>query len=230
MALHKTYSDANKYVSQKLSIRYSVDPDDSGKYYRVTRLAAMKYKYFGMDEDTANQCAMAKVAQYMRDYSRLKAVEGQDIPSVVKVRECKTDIQAVRAEADNWSVEISVNETDVKASATAPQDPASLFSEENARNYDGGNYGDALRIASAVRSPSPSKDVVTVTYSSDIRDFDYERIVCQAKDSESGSWHSVTVDSSSLGSITFTSSTAMVVRLLYGSIESAAITITDTGV
>ena len=227
MALHKTYSDANKYVSNKLSIRYSVDPDDSGKYYRVTRVATMKYKYFGMDEDTANQCAMAKVAQYMRDYSRLKAVAGQDVPSVVKVRECKTDIQAVRAEADNWSVEISVNETDVKASATAPLDPASLFSDENARNYDGGNYGDALRIVAAERPPSPNEDAVFVTYSSDIREFDYERVVCQAKDSESGSWYSVAVDSRSSDMIIFTNATAKVVRLLYGSIESSAMTIKE---
>lgn len=229
MALHNTYSDANKYVSRKLSIRYSVDPDDSGSFFYVTRVANMQYKFFGMDEDTANQCAMAKVAQYTRDYSRLQLVEGEVLPRVVTVRECKTDIQPVHGAGDNWEVEIAVNETDVKVSATAPQDPATLFVAENARNYDGGNYGDALRVVSAVRSSAPSEDEVTVTYQSDIRDFDYERVVCQAKNSESGQWHSVFVESRSDDEIVFTSSTAQIVRLLYGMIESSAVTITDEG-
>lgn len=226
MSLKTVYNDTNKVVSQKLAIRYSIDPSDDGAYYTVTRLASMQYSFIGMDEDTATQCAMAKVAQYTREYSKLRTVPGQAIPSVVKVRECKTDIAARHQAGSAWNVEISVSETDVKAVAEAPLDPAALFAAENARNYDGGNYGDALKIDSAEKTTSSGVTRISVSYSQDIRNFNRYALFLQGKASESGEWYTCYQESSTTGSIV-TTTDAAIVRLLYGSIESAAVAVEE---
>lgn len=227
MSLKTVYNDTNKVVSQKLDIRYSVDPSEDGTYYTVTRLASMQYAFIGMDEDTATQCAMAKSAQYMREYSKLRTVSGQAIPSVVKVRERKTDVAARHQAGSAWNVEISVSETDVKAVAEAPLDPAALFAAENARNYDGGNYGDALKIESATRSTVGTETKITIEYSQDIRDFDKDRLTIQGKETESGEWFLCRQEDGAASGTVVTKRDAAIVRLLYGSIESAAVAVEE---
>lgn len=123
-------------------------------YYRVTRYAQKQYEYVGMDYATAVSCQNAKIQQYTRSYSRIVEVLSSDPtweppvddpdaePPKVTVLEnqpiiaCTSDIVATHQDGCMWNVSIHVNETDEKPSMTLPANAASLFVEENRRNYD----------------------------------------------------------------------------------------------
>lgn len=133
-----------------------------------------------MDEQTAKDCAAAKVSQYTRSYSVPKKVGHtyQDAP----VTECMTDVAAVYVDGGMWNVEISVNETDTKVSTIMYNDPAALFASANARNYDEGTSGGAGIELIAVHRGSETE----VEFRQSIGNFKPNNLIVQVRDSEQG--------------------------------------------
>lgn len=225
--LKHVYDNSNKVTGTGLSVAYRQSFNRDGNYWEVVRTAKKQYQFIGMDRDTAYECAAAKRSQYTREFSRIIEPNGQ--PEIEKIYECPSDIAPQHQDGDVWSVSISVNEIDYKFSRTKVSDPASLFVEENARNYDEDAGLSALSIDSVSRSTSLGVTALTISYSTAIANFDASRLVCEVKMSESStSWarYIVTeVSSSSVRADGVPESGQLFVRLVYGSIESNTATV-----
>lgn len=221
--LKHVYDNSNKVTDTGLSVSYR--QTFNGQYWEVTRMAKKQYQFIGMDKDTAYECAAAKRTQYTRAFSRIDTSSGA--PQRVYAYECPSDIAPQHRDGDVWSVSISVNEQDVVASQTRVTDPASLFTEANARNYDEDAGLSALSITSAERS----SDTVAIEYDTGIADFDPSRLLCQYKTSESAtSWASLACVDQGSGEVEASpvpSSGNLFVRLVYGGLESNTITIAE---
>lgn len=221
--LKHVYDNSNKLTGTGLSVAYRQSHNREGDYWEVVRTAKKQYQFVGMDRDTAYECAAAKRSQYTRGFSRIIEPNGQ--PEIEKIYECPSDIAPQHQDGDVWSVAISVNEVDYKFSRTKVADPASLFVEENARNYD----EDAGLSALSIDSVSRSASLLTISYSTAIANFDASRLVCEVKTSESStSWARYIVAeaaSSSVRAEGVPESGQLFVRLVYGSIESNTATV-----
>ena len=221
--LKHVYDNSNKVTDTGLSVSYR--QTFNGQYWEVTRMAKKQYQFIGMDKDTAYECAAAKRTQYTRAFSRIDTSSGA--PQRVYAYECPSDIAPQHRDGDVWSVSISVNEQDVVASQTRVTDPASLFTDANARNYDEDAGLSALSITSAERSG----DTVAIEYETGIADFDPSRLLCQYKTSESAtSWASLACVDQGSGEVEASpvpSSGNLFVRLVYGGLESNTITIAE---
>lgn len=211
--LKHVYDNSNKVTDTGLSVSYR--QTFNGQYWEVTRMAKKQYQFIGMDKDTAYECAAAKRTQYTRAFSRIDTSSGA--PQRVYAYECPSDIAPQHRDGDVWSVSISVNEQDVVASQTRVTDPASLFTDANARNYDEDAGASSLTLDGATRSGG----VLTVNYSQQISGFNAGAMVVQYKTSESSdSWTSV------VGPPYAVPETGQLyVRLAYGGIESGTIVV-----
>lgn len=221
--LKHVYDNSNKVTDTGLSVSYR--QTFNGQYWEVTRMAKKQYQFIGMDKDTAYECAAAKRTQYTRAFSRIDTSSGA--PQRVYAYECPSDIAPQHRDGDVWSVSISVNEQDVVASQTRVTDPASLFTEANARNYDEDAGLSALSITSAERSG----DTVAIEYETGIVGLDPSRLICQYKTSESATtWTSLACVDQGSGEVEASpvpSSGNLFVRLVYGGLESNTITIAE---
>lgn len=159
MSLLSTYGSANKVTSVGLDVRYSCEYDSG--YYIYTRYATKTYAFVGMDEQTASACAAAMRAKYLRQHNRVTieniTVEGADGTTASgytatnkSVYEALSTISLTHDDGDAWSVEIQVNETDVRATDSASSSPASLFATENAWDYDDDGDAASSIVISAV--------------------------------------------------------------------------------
>ena len=211
--LKHVYDNSNKVTDTGLSVSYR--QTFNGQYWEVTRMAKKQYQFIGMDKDTAYECAAAKRTQYTRAFSRIDTSSGA--PQRVYAYECPSDIAPQHRDGDVWSVSISVNEQDVVASQTRVTDPASLFTDANARNYDEDAGASSLTLDGVTRSGG----VFTVNYSQHISGFNAGAMVVQYKTSESSdSWTSV------VGPPYAVPETGQLyVRLAYGGIESGTIVV-----
>ena len=215
--LKHVYDNSNKVTDTGLCVSYR--QDFTGEYWEITRTAKKQYQFIGMDKDTAYECAAAKRTQYTRAFSRLATQNG--VVSRVYVYACPSDIAPQHRDGDVWSVSISVNEMDVAYSSERVSDPATLFTAENARNYDEDAGLSVLVVTSATRSD----DVATVQYETEIASFDPSRLLLQYKNSESATtWASVPCEESGTGEVEAspvpTGLGDLFVRLVYGNIES----------
>lgn len=166
MGLLTSYGQFNEVTDTNLRVQYAVEQDKyawSGwrqipgrevstwmtietPYYRVTRYANKQYGFVGMDEATALCCQQDKINQYTRPSWKVieaqvpvHGVWGEGISTVLSLDttyECRSDIACQHIAGGMWNVDIAVNEQDERYSLNFPQNPASLFTEENNRNYD----------------------------------------------------------------------------------------------
>ena len=223
--LKHVYDNTNKVTETGLSVSYRQSFNRDGNYWEVVRIAKKQYQFIGMDKDTAYECAAAKRSQYTREFSRI--IEPSGHPEIDKVVECPSDIAPQHQDGDVWSVSIAVNEIDYKFSSTKVSDPATLFTEANARNYDEDAGLSALSITSAERSG----DTVAIEYETGIVDLDPSRLICQYKTSESAtSWAALPCVDQGSGEVEASpvpSSGNLFVRLVYGGLESNTITIAE---
>ena len=224
--LKHVYDNTNMVTATGLSVTYK--QHWNGTYWEVTRYAKKSYSFIGMDEETAYECAAAKRSQYTRAFARLDTStvsQTPPLPEIVYAWECPSDIAPQHQDGGIWSVQIQVNEEDVRASLTVLTDPSTLFSAENARNYDESAGISALSLDSAERSGT----TLEVDYTTAIADFDEDALMLQYKESESStSWTTASrVSASDETRYTVPSSGDLIVRLKYGSIESNSITIGD---
>lgn len=145
---------ANRVIDQDLSIIYSrqrVYQDYTYVYgvaelitihsvWEYRRRAAKSYRYVGMDRDTANACAAAMVAKYTRttkvsDWNSTGEhagtfldIDGGAIPMA--------EVAVVHVAGCMYEVLVTVNEDDTRLRVEIVANPETLFSTENARDYD----------------------------------------------------------------------------------------------
>lgn len=225
-----SFSDANKSTSTALCVRYFVEYVDYS-YYRVTRTATKAYSYVGMTKSAADSCAASKRALYTRNHIILDTVNtvpvgstGRKMPGALAVYGCAAEISLNSYRGDTWNVDISVNETDIRCSATAPNDPASLFTSENARDYD--EPSGPIEITSATLGQNGRIDIA---FTSRIEAADLDLYVIHYKASPTAAlWTVLTPDTSLTGHLVYTLQTAAVghfVRVAYPPYVSAQATL-----
>lgn len=175
MSLLSTYGSANKVTSVGLDVRYSCEYDSG--YYVYTRYATKTYAFVGMDEQTAKTCAAEMRAKYLRKHNRVdiesltgEGPDGSPVSSTTaadkSVYEALSTISLTHDEGDAWSVEIQVNETDIRATKSDSSSPASLFSTENAWDYDDdGDAASSIVISAVSGTVGETKIETTLTAS-----------------------------------------------------------------
>lgn len=158
MSLLTSHSIKNKHTKVGLSVRYRDEIVDGGRLY--TRYATKSYSYVGMTYAAAKACAAKKYEQYRRIHRKQEIKEtttGTATTYAVDdkyVIDCLCTISMTHGAGDSWDVEISVNETETRASLEAVSDLEALFKTENAWEYDEAQDGSErsfeLRSVSAV--------------------------------------------------------------------------------
>ena len=224
--LKSVYDNTNKVTSTGLSVTYK--QHWNGTFWEVTRYAKKSYSFIGMDEETAYECAAAKRSQYTRAFARLDTSTpsaNPPLPTIVYAYECPSDIAPQHKDGGIWNVQIQVNEEDVRASLEALEDPSTLFSAENARNYDESAGIAAISLDSAERTGTTAE----IEYTTAIAEFDEASLILQYKESESSTtWTTASrVSAADETRYTVPSTGSIIVRLKYGSIESNSITISE---
>lgn len=181
MSLLTSHSLKNKHTKVGLSVRYRDEVVDGGRLY--TRYATKAYSYVGMTYAAAKACAAEKYKQYRRIH-RKQEIEARTTTSTVTgddgntstvastyhavndkfVIDCLCTISVTHGAGDSWDVEISVNETDTRASLEAVSDLDALFATENAWEYD--ETVDGLEEALSLKSISAvaGSGTISVTF------------------------------------------------------------------
>lgn len=140
MSLLTTYSLRAMHTKVGLCVRYRDEKVDGGRLY--TRYATKAYSFVGMTYKAAKTCAAEKISQYRRIHRKQEIKETTTTSGTTYavddkfVIDCLCSISVTHGEGDSWDVEISVNETETRASLTAVSDLDSLFSVENKWSYD----------------------------------------------------------------------------------------------
>lgn len=190
MGLLQTYDNTNKVTWQGLQIKYSCrieqgeTNDSEYTYYVYSRYATKRYSFVGMDEQTAKDCAAAKLSQYTRSYSiPKKSSSGGYVDSLIT--ECMTDVAAVYVDGGMWNVDIAVNETDIKVSTVRYSDPAALFTAASARNYDEGTSGGPSIILNTVHRGGQGSET-ELEFHQSIGNFKPNNLIVQVRDSAQG--------------------------------------------
>lgn len=228
MSLKTVYDNSNKVTDIGLSVTYrqkfleTIETTPSGggspvstPYWEVTRIAKKSYKFVGMDQATAFQCASVKRSQYTRTFTQVRATD-TEITTDYSI-ECPSDIAPRHVDGDVWEVAIEVNEMDTTYSIGPAADPASLFSQANARNYDEDAGSSTLTLDSVTRSGTS----LAFTYTQAISGFDADALICQYKTDESlTTWTTAQRVASTAASPVTVPDQAVFVRLRYGSFES----------
>ena len=222
MGLKTVYDNSNKVTDVGLSVTYrqefAATIDVSGTptdYWEVARIAKKSYKFVGMDESTAYECASAKRSQYTRSFSRVEITD-ESVTTRTAI-ECPSDIAPRHVEGDVWEVQIEVNEMDTTYSIGPAAEPENLFPAANARNYDEDAGSSTLTLGSVTRSGSS----LSYTYTQAISGFSPGALVCEYKTSESGAWISA-----GIGNPVSVPKSALYARIRYGSFESNVLPIT----
>lgn len=154
MGLLTSYGAANRVIDQDLGITYSrqrVFQDYTYVYgiaelitihsvWEYHRRATKSYRYVGMDRDTANACAAAMVTKYTRatkisDWNAtgehagtFSDIDGGAIPMA--------EVAVVHVAGCMYEVHVTVNEDDVRLRVEIVANPETLYTTENARDYD----------------------------------------------------------------------------------------------
>lgn len=136
-------SRRNLVVNSDLNVTYDIeaqmytkeDGETKGTWYRVTRRATKSYTAVNLTYAGAKKAEVEAVAAYTRAYSVLGVrAASADRPEVLSVPQLTSSV-TVRQVGPAWELDVDIDETDVKSSATLPADPAALFAAENARYY-----------------------------------------------------------------------------------------------
>ena len=154
MGLLTSWGAANRVIDQDLVKTYSRQRvyQDYTYVYGVAQLitihsvweyhrrATKSYRYVGMDRDTANACAAAMATKYTRatkvsDWNgsgelagTFSEIDGGTIPMA--------EVAVVHVAGCMYEVHITVNEDDMRLRVEIVANPETLFSTENARDYD----------------------------------------------------------------------------------------------
>ena len=152
MSLLTSYSADNRVIDSGKTVYYNLrriygewthtvgaGQDHYYDAYEATRVCRKQYRYVGMTYAAAQTCATAMITKYTRtqkdsewDYNdNAEFGENPTGSSVVMA-----DISVQHVAGGMYETVISVNETDTRLRRAHPGSVASLFSSENARDYD----------------------------------------------------------------------------------------------
>lgn len=170
--MYDSAKSINRVLKTDLAIDYAVDfveyttaSGAAATWCRVKRTATKSYSYENLTERGAAYVSNALVAKYTRPYYKLdRRAESAAYPQSAGVTCLMADIVPTHAGGPAWRVDVSLREVDERAAATRPADPASLFTIENARDYDEGD--ESLEIVSALYKQSTES--VVVRFSADL--------------------------------------------------------------
>lgn len=219
-------SSRNIRILSELDIRFSVpegQTSDDGRFvYFATRTASKKYEFVDMDIASAKAAAAARVAKYTRPSSVPDLAHGLrylQIPCLM------SEIYVEKDSGEGYKVVVDVRESDTRLTDMPFDDPVSLFSDLEGRDYDESIGDMKLEIKSVTETElEDMKKQISVTIRSGL---DSEEIVTvQYKGTESQSNWSVLFarsipPGSSVESVTVADSTEMkFFRAVCGNIES----------
>lgn len=154
MALIEEYGSSNRVIDQGKVVTYSKvktynrysylsgvnEITTIGHEYEYTRFCTKSYRYVGMTKAAAEECAEDMVALYTRTTKTSEWIASGTGAGSFADSTAGSQIMAKVAVIHNagrmYSVRVDVNETDVRIRTTATHDFESLFSSENARDYD----------------------------------------------------------------------------------------------
>lgn len=185
--MRRIATSSNKVIKTDLSVTYEVDREDS--WYVVTRHATKSYSIVDLDAESAAVIANQRVAIYTRPYSVLVSSGGGTMPSVRSLTNCLAKVFPRHDTGPVWRVDVDLDETDVKVSATEPADPATLFTAENARDYD--ETDDIVKTA-AVTSAKYDGNNAVIAFSSNFGD----DVICQKFNTTANAWEPIFVQPS----------------------------------
>ena len=152
MGLLNYYDSRNRVIDTDLMVSYDkrkiygdwahtvgAGQDHYYEAWEMTRTARKTYKYVGMDHDTALACAAAMKAKYTR--TQKDSVwdlndDGEFSESLNGSSILMADITPTHNDGCMWSVVVSVSETDTRMRRSFSGDVASLFVNEDSRDYD----------------------------------------------------------------------------------------------
>ena len=158
MALLQTYGAGNRVIINDKSVTYSQarvtgtwesEEDAFGNkttyswMWQFHRYCQKSYKYVGMDLPTANACAAAMISKYSRTFyvstwNPAMATKG-NFEVVIGGIMPMADVAVQQVNGCMYEVIINVREDDSRLTKAAPEtDIASLFANENERDYDTG--------------------------------------------------------------------------------------------
>ena len=127
MALHENYGDFNKLVESLPVVRYESTPTyhtpEGGQpvpvFWTMTRQSSHSFKYIGLTEAAASECAAALRKAYTQKYMAWTAsVDTSDpdapraVVSPVEILRCGASIDPRLVAGDNWEVAVQVEESD----------------------------------------------------------------------------------------------------------------------
>ena len=228
MALLDTLTSANMVTETGLTVRYNVTESGNGGLFLYTRTASKRYKYVGLTKEAALAGASEKMGKYTRNYAVPKtppagAQSGAYSESVTK---CTTGIQPVHESGNMWSLQIAVDEQDVKCSTLDNLAPGTIFAAENSRDYDDGEGG-ALVLQVSSKGFHSGTLTVGFSYTSNLGDVPRDRVTAEIWTESAAAWTAAGIawGIGRSGQITMTGTSASVfanalVRLCYGSYTS----------
>ena len=152
MALLTTYDESNRVITDGLIVSYEtqltfgrwVQISQAGgaiikvydKVWTTTRKATKRYKYVGMDLETAQDCAEEMISKYTRDFktSVWKNLDG-DFEHISGGSRCMAKVGVRYVQGGMYDVDIEVDEVDTRT--TINEGSKTLFTTEDSRDYDG---------------------------------------------------------------------------------------------
>ena len=151
MGLLTSYSSANRVIVTDKTVTYSKNKiygqwsyasgttiQTLGSVWEYHRYCNKTYMYVGMDRSTAQTCANAMITKYTRTFkvSEWNSSTGT-FTDTSGGSVCMADITIQKKAGHMYDVVVSVREDDCRNKTTSVT-PSSLFSTENARDYDEG--------------------------------------------------------------------------------------------
>lgn len=211
MGLFQTLSAANMATQTGLTVRYNInrrtatymsgDTETEYTYYEYVRTAAKRYKYVGLTKAAALNGAQTKMGKYTRSYS-VAVVPAHNATATdvfgAAVTKCTVGIQPVHESGNMWSLEISVDEQDVKTSLSGDLAPGTVFATENLRDYDDGE-GAALELEVTDLSfvqPDPEEPgtlTISFGYESSLDGFEPGRMTAEIWTAATAQWVAVKI-------------------------------------
>lgn len=134
----------NTIVSEDLRVWYDVN--DRADKYVVARHATMRFSVVDLSKAAAASVRSELTAQFTRHYSRVTIRNGVLSHTSIPVLAADTDISRA---GPAYVITVGIEELDEKVASLRPQDPATLFTEENERRYtyEESNNLEILRVA-----------------------------------------------------------------------------------
>ena len=144
ITMGKTISYSQAYVKGDWTYNYGVSQYNHYEYaWEYHRYCQLQFMYVGMTYSAAKDCAADMISKYTREFkiSEWNPPAGltpgtEDFTDIVGGNIPMAQVLIQYVDGCTYNVIVNVSEDDMRLRIHAPNDPASLFTSENARTYD----------------------------------------------------------------------------------------------